>query len=504
MSITLDQLIIEVMKAEDGNLESLPPKVKLLLKLLLEEREELLESIRRLEERAEQSEERAKQNSRNSSKPPSQDNPNQSPKPKKAQKTKSRGAQKGHPKSSQSLFETSQCKEVVKHYPKACQCCGESLSPSLITAITRHQYLELPEIELEITEHQVYQLECSHCGTSNTGKLPKYVPQSHYGERLSALIALLRGQYYQSHQKIQDFLKDVLGLSLSTGQINRLSREMSQALEGVVQEAHAYVQQQPVKGSDETSFAQRNGDGNNPEKRGGWLWGMISPRISIFQVSLSRAQSVAQQLLGESGDKIVITDRYGGYNWLPLKNRQICWAHLKRDFTALSERVGGAGEVGMELLKQMKRLFRWWHKWKEGLLSYELLCEAVNHLRSGMRRVLEETASYPLKQGAKSPWAKTVRTCRQILKVEEALWTFVYTSGVEPTNNASERALRPAVIWRRISYGSHSQQGSEFVARMLTAVTSLKQQKCPVFQFLVDALKAHRHGGKAPSLIPST
>ena len=121
-----------------------------------------------------------------------------------------------------------------------------------------------------------------------------------------------------------------------------------------------------------------------------------------------------------------------------------------------------------------------------------------------MRRLLEEVGSYPIEKKDKSLWAKTVRTCREILKVEEALWTFVHTPGVEPTNNASEQALRPAVIWRRISYGSQSETGSQFVARMLTVVTSLRKQNRSVFEFLVEALTAKRKGGKIPSLLPIT
>ena len=148
-------------------------------------------------------------------------------------------------------------------------------------------------------------------------------------------------------------------------------------------------------------------------------------------------------------------------------------------------------------------MFRWWHRFRGGLLSYELFVKAVQHLRRGMKEELEEVASFKVSSKDKSLWAKTIRTCREILKVEEALWTFVFNPGVEPTNNASEQALRGAVIWRRISYGSQSQAGSEFVARMLTVTTTLKRQKRSVFQFLVDAVRAKRNGTPCSSLLPS-
>ena len=505
-SITTEQLIIEFMEAGGEDLERLPPRFKLLIERLLEERKEFLERIKSLEEQVGKSEEKAKQNSKNSSQPPSQD-PLDTPKePQKSKTTKKRGGQPGHKKFSQPLFEVEKCQEVVKHYPTKCKCCGDLLNQNLVSAINRHQYLELPKIELEIIEHQVYQLKCSTCGTQTLGKLPDDVPKSHYRERLSAFIARLRCEYHLSYQKVQDFLKDFPGCRISIGQIRRLSQEMNESLAVPVQEAQTYLHQQPVLGSDETSFSQRNGDKNNPQQIKGWLWVLVSPSVTYFQVILSRSQKAAQEMLGEVREDmpIVITDRYGGYNWIPLKYRQICWAHLKRDFTAISERVGASGEVGRALLYQLNRVFRWWHRFREGLLSYELFCEAVGRLRDSMRRLLEEVGSYPIEKKDKSLWAKTVRTCREILKVEEALWTFVHTPGVEPTNNASEQALRPAVIWRRISYGSQSETGSQFVARMLTVVTSLRKQNRSVFEFLVETLTAKRKGGKIPSLLPIT
>lgn len=193
----------------------------------------------------------------------------------------------------------------------------------------------------------------------------------------------------------------------------------------------------------------------------------------------------------------MISDRYGAYNWLDLEQRQICWAHLKRDFVRISERAGASGEIGRALLQQTSKLFRWWHRVRDGTLSRELFEKAIGFLRSTLQRLLEEAVALCNSLQEKTPLGKTARACAQILKVEPALWTFVVHPGVEPTNNIAERALRTAVIWRRLSLGSQSAAGSEFVARLLTVVTSLRTQGRSVLDFLIETLLGHE-----PSLLP--
>ena len=168
----------------------------------------------------------------------------------------------------------------------------------------------------------------------------------------------------------------------------------------------------------------------------------------------------------------------------------------------MAERTGAAHEIGDALLRRQRRLFRWWHRVRDGTLSREQFMAQVRYLRHGFKRVLEEAASLPIEPDEKTPLAKTVRTCRRLLKVEPALWTFVFTTDVEPTNNSAERALRPAVIWRRTSFGAQSQSGSEFVARMLTVTSSLSAQGRHLLDFLIQTFLAKRKGQQAPSLLP--
>ncbi len=387
--------------------------------------------------------------------------------------------------------------------PEKCQHCGEQLTGEDEHPY-RHQILEIPTLSAYVIEHQLHQLECACCGQKTRGSLPKEVPSTGYGDRLAAVVAWLSGEHRQSHRMVESLMTTLFSVKLSRGSINRLRHQVSEAVAVPVEQAHQYVQGTVVVHSDETSFRQGNGDGANPKETKGWLWVSATQSVKVFSVALSRAQATAKELLGETFKGILISDRYSAYNWLDVRQRQICWAHLKRDLTAIAERSGVSKQIGQDLLRRERRLFRWWHRVRDGTMSREKLVAAVGALRAGFKAELETAAALPIGKSEKSPLAKTVRTARQLLKVEAALWTFVSVDGVEPTNNMAEQALRTAVIWRRTSFGSQSQTGSEFVARILTVVTSLKAQQRNPLDYLTDACLANRLGLSAPSLLPQT
>jgi transposase len=252
---------------------------------------------------------------------------------------------------------------------------------------------------------------------------------------------------------------------------------------------------------DETGFRQGNSDGQNATQRKGWLWVMTTAWVSYFAVRLSRSQAVSQSLLGDDYQGIVGSDRCPSYNYLPLGQRQVCWAHLKRDFTAMAERSGVSAEIGQALLALEQDIFVLWHDYRIGMIGRAGLRAQIWPLRQDLKPILREAVS--LGDNGKTPLDKTARTCAKILAVEPALWTFVTNPGVEPTNNAAERALRPAVLWRKVSLGSQSQAGSEFVATTLTVITSLKAQNRNVLDYLTDVFDAAKHGFAMPSLLPS-
>jgi transposase len=446
--------------------------------------------------------EQVQQNSSNSSKPPSQDRGKGFKPKERKQGHRKPGGQPGHEGHERPQYSVEQCQSVENHYPNVCIDCGEPLVGEDRDPY-RIQTIEIPKVAPEVREHRFHALCCQRCGGYTRAWDEAIINGSVYGERVAAHVGVLSGQYRQSHRMVQELLDELFGVKISVGSINQLRQENCQSLAQVVEEAHQYVQRQSNVNMDETGFAQGNGDGNNPTGRKGWLWVMVTPLVSYFAVFLGRSQAVCQQLLGERFAGIVNSDRFSAYHPLKLEQRQICWAHLKRDFTRIAQRSDVAGALGQALLEQQKLLFEQWYRVRDGTLSRTEFIMVVAPIQQRIHTVLEEGAAYAISKGEKTPLAKTVRTCQQLLKVEAAMWTFVTTKGIEPTNNAAERALRPAVLWRKNSFGSQSQQGSLFVSRMLTVVTTLRSQNRPVLDYLVEACRAARQGQPAPSLLPA-
>lgn len=490
--------------------EKTPESVKRLVTNLLGQIEQLSSRMELLERHCEVLKaenqllkEQIEQNSQNSSKPPSQDAAKgfkrRQPEP---EGKKKRGAQVGHEGHAGKLYAIEQCQSVEEYYPSTCACCGERLTGTLGEPY-RVQIVEIPKVMPQVNEHRFHCRQCEQCGQWSRAWNEEVINGSRYGERLVAHVAVLSGQYRQFHQMVQDLLEELFGVTLSLGSINQLRQESAQAVAQVVQEAHAYVQAQDQVNMDETSFAQGNGDGKNPSGRKGWLWVMVTPLVSYFAVFLARSQAVCEQLLGKTFDGIVSSDRFSAYNGLNLEGRQLCWAHLKRDFTRIAQRTGVSGELGQALLEQQKLLFEVWYQVRDGTLTRSDFITRVAPIQHQIHTLLNKGASYAIGCAEKTPLAKTVRTCQQLLKVESALWTFVTTEGIEPTNNAAERALRPAVLWRKNSFGSQSEAGSLFASSMLTVVTTLRSQDRSVLDYLVEACRAARQGRRAPSLLPT-
>ena len=352
-------------------------------------------------------------------------------------------------------------------------------------------------------------MTCQQCGTLTRATLPESVNPSGYGVRVVATVALLSVVYRNSQRMVQRALADLFSIPMSLGTVNKLRQEASNAVASCVDEAKLYIQQQEVVGADETSFKQGNIDGCNPKQRQAWLWVAVTPLVTFFEIALTRCTEAAKNLLGKNFEGILTSDRHGAYNWVDLERRQLCWAHLRREFVKISERPGVAKEFGNALVKQQEKLFELWHRVRsplgaerDGTLPRCEFIDLTSDIRSSIKATLQQAADIQIGTREKTPLAKTVRTCRQLLKVESAMWLFVTTEGVEPTNNAAERAIRPAVIWRRTSFGTQTQPGSTFVTRMLTVVTTLKSQDRNVLEFMVQAVAAAREGTTAPCLLP--
>jgi len=483
-----DEIEIAGMRVPRADWEAAPASIQMLVQVLSERLLVLEEKVNR--------------SSQNSSKPPSTDGFGKGVKATgKGKKPPRESGGTTAPREARKLYPAADCRAVHEVIPPACDTCGASLSGD-DSHPYRHQVIELPPVKPEVVEYRLHGLRCPCCDTVTRAELPLGVSALGYGERLSVRVALLSGAYRLSYRQVCAVMDDLFGVRLSRGGIGRLRQDISDAVSPAVAEAKAYVQGQAVMHSDETSYPVGNRDGGNPQRTKGWLWVLVTPLVSFFEVVLSRSQATAQALIGQEFPGIVTSDRYSAYRWIEVSRWQVCWAHLKRDFTAMAERSGVSREIGEALLRRQRRLFRWWHRVRDGTLARPDFIELVNPLRAGFKAELEAATALPMAHAEKTPLAKTIRTCQQLLQVESALWTFVQTPGVEPTNNAAERALRPAVIWRRTSFGSQSNGGSQFVSRMLTVVTSLKAQHRDVLDFLSQTCAAARLNLPTPSLLP--
>ena len=320
----------------------------------------------------------------------------------------------------------------------------------------RHQVIEIPPITPLVIEHRLHRLFCPCCGTGTCAELPAAVEPSRYGPWLSALVGLLGSAFPLSFGRTQALLDQLLGVEISRGAIATIRERLSAALQHPVEEALEVARQQPVAYVDETGAPTGNADGGNPEGRRGWQWVMVTPVVTVFLQGLSRSAAAARELLGHAFAGIVVSDRFSAYNHLPIEQRQLCWAHLIRDLTAIADRQGASGEIGMELVALQQQLFDQWHQWKGGAIAWPQLQHRCHPIRRMFEATLQRVVDLGCERGEQTPWAKTVRTCRQLLQRREALWTFLETPGIEPTNNAAERALRPAVIHRKISHGVQS------------------------------------------------
>jgi len=340
----------------------------------------------------------------------------------------------------------------------------------------RHQVIEIPPITPLVIEHRLHRLVCPCCSTSTCATLPADVEASPYGPRLSALVGLLSSVFPLSFSKTQALLDQLLGVEISRGAIAAIRQRLSAALAEPMAQALRAARQQPVAYVDETGAPTGNADGNNPNSKRGWQWVMVTAVVTVFLQGLSRSTAAAIELLGSTFGGIVVSDRFSAYNHLPIQQRQLCWAHLIRDLTAISERPGASAEFGAELLELQRQLFGHWHRYKDGTINWPGLQQRCRPIRHSFEVTLQRVVELGYQQGEQTPWAKTVRTAQQILQVADALWTLLETRGIEPTNNAAERALRQSVIQRKISHGVQSRQGAICRSRLLTVTTSLRQQ----------------------------
>jgi transposase len=443
--------------------------------------------VRELLRRLAQVEARLNQTSRNSSKPPSSDPPSAPPRAIKEPAGRKAGGQPGHEGHGRKLKPESGVDQIVDVRPERCErggtlLLGEDAEPE------RHQVTELPRITSVVTEYRRHCLRCVACGARTQAAWPTTMPTGSFGPRVQATGGHLTGRLGASQREVQDLLATLYQMEVSVGGIGALEQAVSAALVAPVTEAERDVQRQPVRNADETSWREKG----KPR----WLWISVTPLVTIFRLLKTRGAAGAKELLGEMEWGIIGTDHYAGYHWIDPRQRQLCWAHLKREFVAWSERAGETARIGRALLAIEQQLFVLWYRVRDGTLAWADFHVAMQPLRARVKMLLQE--------GVASADAKARGTCRNLLNREAALWTCVGEPGVEPTNNSAERPLRRAVLWRRRSFGTQSEAGSQVVARLLTAVTTLRQRRRDVLDYLTAACAAAICNTPVPSLLPLT
>lgn len=427
-------------------------------------------------------------NSSNSSTPPSADPPG-APKPVvKTPTGRKPGGQPGHPGHHRHRLPPERVKIVVPYLPTVCAHCQAPLpaepgpgdpEPSW------HQVAELPELAAVITEHQGHARICPGCGYLNRAAIPPEIRAHVIGPRLAAVVSYFSGRHHIGRRGVEEVVETVFEVPTSLGSVFSLEAETSAALARPYQEAQAAVRDAPVKNTDETGWSERG------QKR--WLWGVATATVAFFVIHLRRNFEGLQALLGETINGIICSDRWAVYSKLPLELRQVCWAHLKRDFQKLVDRGGPAEAIGRVGMEVVECLFADWWAFRRGELDRPGLQSRLDPIARELQGVLE--------QGCSCADSKAATFCANILALYPALWLFAAIEGVEPTNNHAERILRLGVLWRKNAFGCHSAAGCRFVERMLTVVQTLRLQKRPVLDYLHRAIVAHRAGLPAPQLL---
>jgi transposase len=454
------------------------------MRLLLEMVNSLTKRIESLEVENRELKERLNNNSSNSSLPPSKDFKKKKKQNNRQSSGKKSGGQVGHKGHFRELLSSDQVDFFQRcPLPAYCLCGGKIHSQN---DYMRHQVYELPPLKLDVTEYQLKKGCCLDCKRHHIASLPEGVSWGITGVRLTSFMTDLTTKYGLSRREQKEFLAAHFNFNISLGTVFNKQKIANAALETPVSELLEFIKKSPSIHADETSH---NRDGKTQ-----WMWGFVSSSAAYFSIHASRGKKVLRSMVSDFKN-IIISDRYAAYNVFDSSQRQICWAHLKRDFTKISEKDNKIiARIGKNLLESKSLLFNCWHKFKSGKISRDSLLRETRPMRDRIGELLE--------QGAYTDSTlKISRTCKNLLENFNALWTFLDIENIEPTNNHAERSLRPLVIWRKKYFCTRSDYGSDFVSRSASINVTCKLQGKSSFEFLCTAIRDYFAGRKTSALV---
>jgi len=465
---------------------------------LLEKKRELVEAEKQIAD-LERKLGLGRRNSNTSSKPPSSDGLAGEQRERGSKRKKSRrkpGGQPGHPGHWRRLAPADSVNEVVRLFPARCRHCEHSFgnrTPATQGEPQRHQVTELPRIEAHITEYQCEHAVCAKCGKTTQAALPEEV-QGHFGPELTALIAYLTVVCRMPRRVVLELMEQVLGIGLSLGSIQNSWEEASEAVADPCSELERELPKAPVINSDETGY--RTGG----EKR--WMWAFVAPGFVFYKIALTRGAEVLVQLLGAVFAGILCSDRCPSYLKYHKGGAQFCWAHFKRNILGVLQigKTTDAERFCRDALALHARLFRLWHRFRAG--GPHVRYGPITRQQLIQKSIPLEKKFCALAERYLDSEDKDVRNLATALLVHfERFFTFLEKEGVEPTNNSAERALRCAVQWRKISFGSRSPEGEVAAARLLTATRTCHMQNRKPLDYLATAIRSNRKAQPVPSLL---
>ena len=374
------------------------------------------------------------------------------------------GAQPGHKGNYREMLSSEQVDNIkALQAPTICKKCNNELKT--LNKVYRHQVYDIVDSTLKVTEYQLKKSKCLNCRKIYRSNLPPDVSTKILGPNISALITSLVVNYHLSKQKVINLLQDLYGFRISKGSISNIEKTVSSSLEQAYDNCHKQLNKEVVLNADETRHIEK---ADNQ-----YLWIGANSNLTVFLFDKSRGKKAAKKLLGENFNGVLISDRYVAYNFKEPDERQCCWAHLKRDFLKISQRPGEPGKIGKELLFYKERIFYFWHLYKNNKITFNLLYKIITPIKEKLLSLL--------KLGANLEHKKTANTCKNILKLFNALWTFTKVEGVEPTNNHAEQQL---------SFGTKSKGGTLYLQRAFTIIATCRKQSKNVINYIAECIKA--------------